>query len=122
MRATAVGYIHQRLRASTPASADFHDAARPVDIAAQLRTRRPWVKLYLPSEEGERDISEAFLVTVDCGAIDPETARGIAESVRSSMASNRRYPGFFRRLRIVGLDEGSFYRVQLTYRVQRPAT
>jgi hypothetical protein len=122
MRAAAVAYMHDAVRGVTPFGADFVDAARKLDLAAQLQTRRPWVKLYSPTEEGEEDITEAFLVTIDCGAIDPESARATAEAVRSGLASNRRDPQHFHRVRIAALDEGNFHRVQLTYRVRRPAT
>jgi hypothetical protein len=122
MRAAAVAYIHTRVKNATPATADFYDAARPVNLAGQLQSRRPWVKLYMPSEEGEGDLTESFLVTIDCAAIDLETARAMGEQIRAGLMSNRRDPQYFHRSRIVALTEGNFHRVQLTYRMRRPAT
>ena len=59
MRAGTIAYIHDRLRAAAPPTADFYDAARKVNLAEQLQQRRPWVKLYMPSEQGELDIVES---------------------------------------------------------------
>lgn len=120
MRAGTIAYVHDALRAGTPAGADFYDAATKVDLDGQLQQRRAWVKLYMPNEQGELDIVESFLITVDCGAVDLETARSVAESVRAALESNRRNPALFHRIRIVALDEGNFHRVQLSYRLRRP--
>ena len=121
MRAATVKYVHDRVKAAVPATADFYDAAQQVKLDAHLQNRRAWVKLYMPSEEGEGDVTESYLVTIDCGAIALETARDVAEQVRSQLANTRRDPDFFRRLRITPLNEGNFHRVQLTYRMQRPS-
>ena len=114
-------FVHDAVSGAVPATADFHDAARKVDVDAQLVARRPWVKLYMPSEEGDDHPVETHLVTLDCGAIHPETARALAEEVRAGLAGSKRFPSPFRRLRIVALDEGNFHRVQLSYRLRRPA-
>jgi hypothetical protein len=116
-----VGYLHTTVAAAVPSTADFYDAASPVDLTGQLGNRRPWVKLYMPSEEGDSHPIETYLVSLDCGATDPEAARALSDTIRQALARSTRSPGTFRRLRVVGLDEGTFYRVQLTYRVQRPA-
>lgn len=122
MRQAAIAWIHSELIAITPAAADFYDAGRDVDIQERLQSGRPWVKLYLPSEEGDRQPIEAFLVTIDTGHAHLETARAIAEQIRSGLGRLRyRQPNPWRRLRIVGINEGNFHRVQLSYRVQRPA-
>jgi hypothetical protein len=120
VRSDAIAYLHTRLKAATPSTADFVDAATPVVLAEQLKSKRPWVKLYMPSEEGEADVVESYLVTIDCGAIHLETARALGETIRSALASNRRAPQPFHRLRITALGEGNFHRVQLSYRVRRP--
>lgn len=121
MRAAALSYLHTRLSALVPASADFHPGDQRVDVAAQLQQRRGWVKLYLPSEEGDQRPMETFLVTVDCGAPDAETARALAEAVREGVLRTRRDPSPWRLRRSQLMDEGNYFRVQLTYRVQRPA-
>lgn len=121
MRADLIAFVHTTVRGVVPVTADFHDAARKVDVDAQLVARRPWVKLYMPSEEGDDHPVETLLVTLDCGAIHPETARALAEEVRSGLSGSKRSPSPFRRMRIVALDEGNFHRVQLSYRLRRPA-
>ena len=122
MRAAAVGWVHQQVQAALPVGADFYDAAQLVDIDGQLSSNRPWVKLYLPSEEGDDHPVESYLVIIDCGASGAESARATAEAIRAGLAGSVRQPSPFRRRRITGLREGNFYRVQLTYQVNRPAT
>ena len=121
MRQDAIAYIHQTLTPLVPATADWHDAGKDVDVQTQLTQRRPWVKLYMPSEEGDRHPIETYLVTIDCAAIAAETARALADTIRAGLRRDRRNPSAWRRLRVVGLSEGNFYRVQLSFRVQRPA-
>ena len=122
MRAAAIGFLHQQVQTHVPGGADFYDAAQKVDIDTQLQSARPWVKLYLPSEEGDDHPVETYLVIVDCGASGAELARATAEAIRAGLAGSVRTPSPFRRRRIVGLSEGNYYRVQLTYQVRRPAT
>lgn len=121
MRAAAIGFFHEQVQLHLPAGVDFYDAARKVDVNEQLDSGRPWVKLYLPSEEGDDHPVETYLVIVDCGASGAEAARATAETIRAGLAGNRRTPSPFRRRRITGMSEGNFYRVQITYQVTRPA-
>lgn len=121
MREAAIAFLHTQVASAVPSGADFYDAARSVDIEERLQSQRPWVKLYLPSEEGDRHPVEMFLVTIDCGAPHAEAARATADAVRTALATTRRTPSPWTRRRIVGLDGGNYYRVQLTYSVARPA-
>lgn len=123
MRAAAIAFFHDAVAAATPATADFYAANTPVDIAERLQARRAWVKLYMPSEEGDEQPFETHLVTIDCGALGLEEARATAEIIRSALKTSGRDPSPFRRRRIASLpdDEGRFHRVQLSYEVSRPA-
>ncbi len=122
MRQAAIAWLHQQVAAVVPGTADFYDAGRQVDIQERLQSNRPWVKLYLPSEEGDIQPIEIFLVTIDVGHAHLETARSVAEQIRSGLGRLQyRDPNAWRRLRIVNLNEGNFHRVQFTYRVRRPA-
>ncbi|MBA2666127.1 MAG: hypothetical protein H0U69_03710 [Trueperaceae bacterium] len=119
MKADVYTYLHTRLVAATPASADYYPPDRAPDLATHLSNGRTWVKLYAPTEDGDAAPVQHYSIIVDVGNISLEAARSVAEGIRASLDHALRAPSPFRRQRIVALDEGSFHRVQFTYRLQR---
>jgi hypothetical protein len=112
-------YLHGRLRPLVPEGADYYAPDRDPPLSTHLANGRPWVQVYAPSEEGNSTPRQDYLVTIDIGCARLEGARALAETIRAALDGSLREPSPFRRLRVVVLDEGTFHRVQLSYRLRR---
>lgn len=122
MNAEVFKLLADKLRPLADASIVFYNADQKADVDAHLKDGKAWIKLYGPSQDSEGAVLEGYLVLIDAGAKNMETARRASEKVRTTLRSTLRKPNGFHLRRAVLLNEDNFYRFQLAYRlIHRPA-
>lgn len=106
---------------NTPTGVAFYHVDQQVDVAKHMRDGTAWIKLYAPSQEAERDVLEEYLVMIDIGARNLETARVGSAAVRKKFRGAQRAPTGYTLRRLVMLEEENYVRFQHAYRlIQQP--